>query len=170
MRVFSQHTALDFKIKDLTVNINSQFSDMRTMPYRLHSVFIHRGYVSSGHYWIYIYDFPRKLWRKYNDGYVTEVDDTKEIFERDPEGRPATPYYLVYVKADSTELLVDSVCREVQISPPEQDTVMHDGLGGDASNLIPEEDKAYTMDTTEQNVDIGPGEWDSRRSSPTIKW
>lgn len=110
------------------------------------------------------------MWRKYNDGYVTEVDDTKEIFERDPEGRPATPYYLVYVRADSTELLVESVCRKIQIDLPEQDKIMYDGLDGEVGNLTPEEDKAYTMDMVENEVDVRPNGWDSRKSSPTLRW
>lgn len=95
-------------------------------PYRLQSVFIHRGFHNSGHYWIYIYDFTKQLWRKYNDGYVTEIKDTKEIFEQEPGDRPATPYFLVYVKDESKEGLVDSVCRNVIEPPPEeqQDTLM----------------------------------------------
>ena len=59
---------------------------------------------------------------------MTEVKDTKEIFEQEPGDRPATPYFLVYVMDKSKEDLVDSVCRDVVESPPEeqQDTVMED--------------------------------------------
>lgn len=97
------------------------------MPYRLHSVFIHRGYVSSGHYWIYIYDFARKIWRNYNDGYVTEVKNSKEIFDRDSETRPSTPYFLVYIKDELTGVLVDSVCRNIKELPRDpQDAEMLD--------------------------------------------
>ena len=68
----------------------------------------------------------KQLWRKYNDGYVTEIKDIKEIFEQEPGDRPATPYFLVYVKDESKEDLVDSVCRSVVEPPPEeqQDTLM----------------------------------------------
>lgn len=57
---------------------------------------------------------------------MTEIKDTKEIFEQEPGDRPATPYFLVYVKDESKEDLVDSVCRNVVEPPPEeqQDTVM----------------------------------------------
>lgn len=115
-------------IRDLKSHIASQFNDLQKIPYRLQSVFIHRGFHNSGHYWIYIYDFTKQLWRNYNDGYVIEVKDTKEIFEQEPGDRPATPYFLVYVKDESKEDLVDSVCRHILKPQPEeqQDTVMED--------------------------------------------
>lgn len=77
----------------------------------------------------------KQLWRKYNDGYVTEIKDIKEIFEQEPGDRPATPYFLVYVKDESKEDLVDSVCRDVVEPPPEeqQDTVMEDYSQAQAS-------------------------------------
>ena len=59
---------------------------------------------------------------------MTEIKDTKEIFEQEPGDRPATPYFLVYVKDESKEDLVDSVCRVVIEPPPveHQDIVMED--------------------------------------------
>ncbi len=124
----------------LTERIEQHFDEFRTLPYRLAAVFIHRGTASFGHYWIYIYDFRRNIWRKYNDGYVTEVYDTAEIFGGGPSeggGRGVsnqqqpqpqnhqqqqqqpyqpqylpTPYYLVYVKDDIKDELIDPVCRE----------------------------------------------------------
>ena len=58
---------------------------------------------------------------------MTEVKDTKEIFEQESGDRPATPYFLVYVIDKSKEDLVDSVCRDVETPPEEQqDTVMED--------------------------------------------
>ena len=67
------------------------------------------------------------MWRKYNDGYVTEVINTNEIFTQEQGDRPATPYFLVYIKEDAKETLVDSVCRD-PLDPPqqEQDTTMVD--------------------------------------------
>lgn len=58
------------------------------------------------------------MWRKYNDGYVTEVKDTKEIFQKDDEKRPATPYFMVYIKDELRSKLVDSVCRNIVDAPP----------------------------------------------------
>ena len=116
------------QIRDLKSHIASQFNDLQKIPYRLQSVFIHRGFHNAGHYWIYIYDFAKQLWRKYNDGYVTEIKETKEIFEQESGDRPATPYFLVYVKDEWKNDLVDSVCRNIVGPPPEdqQDTVMED--------------------------------------------
>jgi len=51
------------------------------------------GSATFGHYWIYIYDFQGKIFRKYNDGYVTEVKDEREVFMHD-ENNPPTPYFL----------------------------------------------------------------------------
>jgi len=100
------------EIKNLTSNIQSQFSDLRSLPYRLQSIFIHRGSVSFGHYWIYIYDFTKEIWRKYNDGYVTDVKNREEIFEQEVYN-PATPYFLVYVKDEAKDELVEPVCRQL---------------------------------------------------------
>ena len=53
------------------------------------------------------------MWRKYNDGYVTEVKNLDEIYVQEPGPRPATPYFLVYVKDNLKDQLVDAVCRDV---------------------------------------------------------
>ena len=103
---------MEAEIKNLTSNIQSQFTDLRSLPYRLQSAFIHRGSVSFGHYWIYIYDFTKDVWRKYNDGYVTEVKNREEIFEQEAYN-PATPYFLVYVKDEAKDELVEPVCRHL---------------------------------------------------------
>lgn len=88
--------SIDQNIKELESRINQQFTDLRKHGYRIHSVFIHRGSVSFGHYWIYIYDFQKRLFRKYNDQYVTEVLDEAEVFKHsvEPGSSPPTPYFL----------------------------------------------------------------------------
>jgi len=165
----SPYAAIDEQIKSLTTSINSQFTDMRRLPYRLQAVFIHRGYVSSGHYWIYIYDFAKEIWRKYNDGYVTEVKDTREIFDQEPGDRPATPYFLVYVKDELKDKLVDPVCRD-PIEPPKQPSpsqnadveMTNTGNGNDTMSWTQSNDT--TMDTgngLEGTVPPVPG-WNSR--------
>ena len=117
---------LGTKIRDLIEKLKSQFADLQSLPYRLHSVFIHRGMVSSGHYWIYIYDFAARMWRKYNDGYVTEVKDPKEVYETEDSGRPATASYLVYVKEGMEEELTEAVFRNVV--EPRVENPWNDGL------------------------------------------
>lgn len=93
--------------------IDSQFADFRHLPYRLQAVFVHHGSVAFGHYYIYIYDFDKDVWRKYNDTNVTEIHDQAEIFEHRGEQNPPTPYFLVYVHDRLKGRLVDPVCRDI---------------------------------------------------------
>lgn len=104
---------IESKIKTLSSNIDSQFADLRSVPYNLHSVIIHRGNVNSGHYWIYIYDFARKMWRSYNDETVQEVTDKAVVFETEKQTRPGTSSFLVYIREGLEKELTDAVCREV---------------------------------------------------------
>ena len=133
----------------LRTQVASQFADRRTLPYRLHSVFIHRGLATSGHYWIYIYDFARRVWRKYNDGYVSEVTDVREIFETEAGVRPATSSFLVYVKEGLEPELTDAVCREVE-ARPEPAT---QGEGAAGTNGGVDEEGDLIMDLGVETVD-----------------
>lgn len=92
------------------------------MPYRLHTVFMHRGSHLFGHYWAFIYDFERDVWRKYNDGYVNEVKDVREIFEpgrNGGTGAQPTTYCAVYVHDQLKPKIVSAVnrCIEPEIAP-----------------------------------------------------
>lgn len=104
--------------------ITSNFTDMRRYPYRLHAAFFHRGTQGYGHYWVYIYDFKQELWRKYNDGYVTRVENTNEIFARPPDSEfktysgPANPYLLIYIKDGEQDKLAESVHRDIVYPAP----------------------------------------------------
>ncbi|KAJ5504111.1 Peptidase C19 ubiquitin carboxyl-terminal hydrolase 2 [Penicillium fimorum] len=105
--------AIDQEIKDTQTMISSQFADFHSLPYQLYAVFVHHGSVSFGHYYIYIFDFDKKIWRKYNDEYVTEVQNVDEIFKNDSTSNPPTPYFLVYVNDSMKDRLANPVCREV---------------------------------------------------------
>ncbi|KAK9240787.1 hypothetical protein V1525DRAFT_393908 [Lipomyces kononenkoae] len=112
---------LDIKIKDLRAKINSQYADLKTLGYRAHSVFIHRGQATFGHYWIYIYDFAAKKFRKYNDERVTDVsedevlpfanDEFAQIGMTNFDNSAATPYFLVFVRENLTDTLLEAVKR-----------------------------------------------------------
>ncbi|EYE91140.1 ubiquitin-specific protease UBP2 [Aspergillus ruber CBS 135680] len=115
---FSQITQTELshiekEIRDTQTMISNQFAEYRHLAYRLHAVFVHRGSVSFGHYWIYIYDFKKNIWRKYNDSEVTEIQDPSEIFQDRQEQNPPTPYFLVYVNDTMKDRLVNPVCREI---------------------------------------------------------
>ncbi|KAM5479979.1 ubiquitin-specific protease ubp2 [Microsporum audouinii] len=108
---------LDSRIEQLSHLIDNQFSDMKSLPYHLYAVFIHHGSVEFGHYYIYIFDFEKQIWRKYNDSEVTEVHSTAEIFSDRNVKNPPTPYFLVYLNDRLKERLANPVCRHVEEAP-----------------------------------------------------
>ena len=120
----SELDAITTRIASLEQQIKESFADMRKHPYRLHAAFFHRGGASGGHYWVYIYDHQRELWRCYNDDRVSIVANLNEIFGKPGESNaygyatPANPYFLVYVKEGLIGKLVESVKREIVYPPP----------------------------------------------------
>jgi ubiquitin carboxyl-terminal hydrolase 25/28 len=102
--------------------LSNQFSSFRKLPYRLYAVFVHHGSVSFGHYWIYIHDFRKDVWRKYNDEYVTEVQNLDEIFKNTETNNPPTPYFLVYINDTMKDRLVDPVSRDIPEFKPNVET------------------------------------------------
>lgn len=95
---------------------------MRKHPYRLHAAFFHRGSAGGGHYWVYIYDHKKEIWRKYNDDRVTVVQNRNEIFGKpiqDNWGPPPNPYLLVYVQSEKVNEVVETVKRDIVYPPPD---------------------------------------------------
>lgn len=103
---------IEDQIKALQQSISDQFASYQKVGYSLFAVFIHRGEASYGHYWVYIKDLKRNLYRKYNDDTVTEVP-ASEIFNF-TETNTATPYYMVYVKESLQESYIDPLKREIR--------------------------------------------------------
>lgn len=121
--------SLDFEIATLNEQLGTLFSDLCKIPYRLHSVFIHRGTAAGGHYWVYIRDFERNVWRCYNDSAVTLVEDPERtIFAEDRPDRPglhpATPNLLVYVRDDCVQKLLNAVQRHLQRAEDQEQATM----------------------------------------------
>lgn len=149
---------IESEIKDTQAMIASQFVDYKRLAYRLYAVFMHQGSAEFGHYYIYIFDFHKGVWRKYNDNEVTEVQNSAEIFENTNRPNPPTPYFLVYVNDAMKERLVEPVCREIMETstsqagnqpPPVTNTdsvVMNDGK---------------TTVTTTEDVDMDPPSYSS---------
>ncbi|KAK3677353.1 ubiquitin-specific protease ubp2 [Recurvomyces mirabilis] len=104
---------IDAEIDDLKGLLAPQFEDAKKIKYRLAVVFFHRGNTSGGHYWVCIHDFTNDIWRTYNDETVSEVpkSDLKQIFEAQGFTQ-GTPTYMVYVRDDEKEQLVQPLCRE----------------------------------------------------------
>lgn len=113
---------LDSEIENLQKQINAQFQGMKNIKYRLAAVFFHRGSTGSGHYWIYIHDFQKKIWRKYNDETVDEQTNMDDIFAASAYMQ-GTPTYVVYVAADKVDF-VQPVCRDPEDAPPAEDVQM----------------------------------------------
>ncbi|KAF2267677.1 cysteine proteinase [Lojkania enalia] len=109
------------ELKSIDEEINSIFMDCKDQPYRLHSIFMHRGTAAGGHYWIFIHDFQKGIWRKYNDEYVDEVESISDIFEQEARN-PATSTGIVYVQANRADELTEAVRRD----PQRVDIVMKD--------------------------------------------
>lgn len=95
----------------LQEKVAGQFSGYTQVGYTIFAIFIHRGEASYGHYWVYIRDPHRNIFRKYNDETVTEVP-AAEVFNF-AEGNTATPYYIVYVKELKLHEYVDPLRRVI---------------------------------------------------------
>ena len=58
---------------------------------------------------------------------MTKVVNVDEIYQQEQSNRPATPYFLVYLKDESKDELVNSVCRDiVEEAPTFEDAAMDD--------------------------------------------
>lgn len=88
-----QLKAQDMKQKEVEDEMNGMFEGYKQHGYRLHALFIHKGDVSYGHYWIYIRNPESGKFLKYNDEYVSEASD-EEVFSFVTQ--PATPYFIVF--------------------------------------------------------------------------
>lgn len=84
--------------------LSTLFTDMTNVAYRLHAVICHGGGLGSGHYWVWIYDFDKNVWRSYNDERVEVHTDTDKVLNDLNNG--ASPYYVAYVREDQVDRLV----------------------------------------------------------------
>lgn len=99
------------KLDSLQGLVTSQFSSYQKVGYSLFAIFIHRGEASYGHYWVYIKDPVKNIYRKYNDDTVTEVPASEVL--NFTEGNTATPYYMVYVKDELKEQYIEPLKRVI---------------------------------------------------------
>ena len=79
--------------------------------YRLHAVVCHSGNTgTAGHYWVWVYDFERSIWRKYNDSVVEEEPDPTKVMDK--LSNQGEPYYLAYVRASDVKDYVSVPLRK----------------------------------------------------------
>ena len=102
---------IDSRLEVLRASVANQFTSYTKIGYTIFAIFIHRGEASYGHYWVYIRDPQRNIFRKYNDETVSEVPFS-EVFNF-AEGNTATPYYIVYVKDELENDYVDPLKRVI---------------------------------------------------------
>ncbi|PHH79365.1 hypothetical protein CDD82_2424 [Ophiocordyceps australis] len=110
-------------------SLKKHHDSMTDMAYRLHAVICHRGHMTSGHYWVWICDFDKSVWRWYNDSEVRENKDTAEVLEN--LSTSGEPYYLCYVRDKDKEKHVEVPKRKTH---EEQTTVT--GVQVDNANTM----------------------------------
>lgn len=72
---------MEAQLAELKLKVKSAYAqkDLEKHPYYLHSICVHDGNASSGHYYSLIYDRFEKKWRRYSDIKITEVPE-EEVF------------------------------------------------------------------------------------------
>ncbi|KAI1497292.1 hypothetical protein F5X99DRAFT_28442 [Biscogniauxia marginata] len=82
------------------------FEAMQQEKYSLHAVICHGGGMNAGHYWVWVRDFSRQVWYKYNDSLVTEDSRTSQSV-LDELNNNGDPYYVAYVRDELKGDLVE---------------------------------------------------------------
>ncbi|KAL7619578.1 ubiquitin-specific protease ubp2 [Parahypoxylon ruwenzoriense] len=117
---------IDLRRKDEGV-----FEGMNNEKYNLHAIICHSGGATAGHYWVWIRDFKRNVWYRYNDETVTEDSRGSEAVLKDLNDS-GNPYYVAYVRDEIRDELVDVPQRsppKAEDSPTDtQDVEMIEGV------------------------------------------
>lgn len=104
--------SIDNRLAKLQTMVSTQFDSYQKVGYSLFAIFIHRGEASYGHYWVYIKDPHKNIYRKYNDDTVSEVPYS-EVFNFTTTNT-ATPYYMVYVKTELMNEYIEPLKRIIK--------------------------------------------------------
>lgn len=94
------------ELLELHQNEQATFDNMREHKFSIHAVICHRGNTAAGHYWVWIRDFARNVWYRYNDETVTE-DSRGTAAVLSDLNETGDPYYVAYVRDDMKDDLVD---------------------------------------------------------------
>jgi hypothetical protein len=117
--------------------------DLKQNPYRLHSILIHEGIAAdSGHYYAYIFDWAKQVWRKYNDIHVTEVS-AEEVLSKSIGGQGITSAYcLVYI----SEAIIpkESVLCSYKLNPDEGSELYVQCIPPEVKQYVLEENRKET--------------------------
>ncbi|KAI1456307.1 cysteine proteinase [Annulohypoxylon moriforme] len=99
------------EVLELRQKEEATFNSMQKEKYAIHAVICHRGGTTAGHYWVWIRDFKRNVWYRYNDETVTEDDRGTEAV-LDDLNQTGDPYYVAYVRDELKDDLVDVPQRQ----------------------------------------------------------
>lgn len=145
---------IDDSVREAEDSLMGVFDAYTQQKYRLYAVFFHRGGAAGGHYWMNMFDFKAKMWRKYNDETVTEFTDPIDEILNANRWEHGTPTYAVYVRDDVKDDFVDPVCRDPEEEQP---------TAGPTD--VPMTDVSQTWGDANANVDDGSkgvqGDWES---------
>ncbi|KAK6953569.1 hypothetical protein Daesc_005874 [Daldinia eschscholtzii] len=129
------------ELADLRQKEETIFDGMQKEKYNIHAVICHRGGTSAGHYWVWIRDFKRNVWYRYNDETVTEDNRGTEAVLNDLN-ETGDPYYVAYVRDEIKDELVDVPQRHKPESnnncrSSSQDFEMIEGVAFDSAEVSP---------------------------------
>lgn len=94
------------ELLELRQKEQAAFEGLSKEKYSIHAVICHRGGTSAGHYWVWIRDFERNIWYRFNDETVTEDSRGTEAVLNDLN-ETGDPYYVAYVRDEMKDELVD---------------------------------------------------------------
>ncbi|KAF7555310.1 hypothetical protein G7046_g6591 [Stylonectria norvegica] len=106
---------MDKELRHRERTLQNYHDGLQKNPYRLHAVICHRGQLMSGHYWVWIHDFEKDVWHKYNDSNVEANRSTEEVLKT--LSTSGEPYFLCYVREEDKDVYVDVPKRQVPASP-----------------------------------------------------
>lgn len=102
--------AIESESEQLQDSVSNHFNSHQNVRYKLFAIFIHRGEALYGHYWVYIKDPVKNIYRKYNDDTVTEAPISEVL--NFATNNTATPYYMAYVREPLEKEYVQPLKRE----------------------------------------------------------
>lgn len=105
----SSRPPIDMALEELKIlheKEQNAFDNMQNKKYTIHAVICHRGGTAAGHYWVWIRDFQRNVWFRYNDENVTEDTRGTEAVLNDLN-QTGDPYYVAYVNDEFKDELVE---------------------------------------------------------------
>lgn len=105
--------------------VEAYYDTLTQHKYRLHAVICHSGGARAGHYWVWIRDFNRNVWIKFNDSTVT-IDNREPQAVIDELNRSGDPCYVAYVRDEDK----DSIVTIPQRTPIVTENIISENNGG----------------------------------------